>query len=106
VHLIPNFTECSLCYQKLCLGFLIRSLNAACNVDRIPDGSDSLLQATSHSANDRLAKVDANPNSKSAFEQSLDIGLYILFHALQHIKTSENGLETRTFRRVNAKKRE
>ena len=57
VHLIPNFTECSLCYQKLCLGFLIRSLNPARNVYRVSNSSDSLLQGTAHSANDRLAKV-------------------------------------------------
>ena len=57
MHLIPNFKECSLCYQKLCLGFLIRSLNPARNVYRVSNSSDSLLQGTAHSANDRLAKV-------------------------------------------------
>jgi hypothetical protein len=75
VHLIPNFTERSLCYQKLCLGFLIRPLNPARNVYRVADSSDSLLQATSHSANDGLAKVQTDPNSEIAVEQSLDIRL-------------------------------
>jgi hypothetical protein len=104
--MIPNFTACSLCYQKLCLGLLVRPLNPARNVHRVSNSSDSLLRATSYGANDGLAKVQADPNSKSAFEQSLDIGLYILFHASEHIETSENGLKACTVRRLDAKERQ
>jgi hypothetical protein len=65
--------ENSLGHQKLGSGSFICPLNSVGDVYRISNGSDSLLQATAYRANDCIANVHANPNSKRALEQSLHI---------------------------------
>ncbi len=75
-NLLLNCTENSLRHQKLGSGSFIRPLNSVGDVYRISNGSDSLLQATAHRAHYGFAKVDANPNSKSALEQFLNVRPY------------------------------
>src|SRR6188472_2213771 len=75
-----NCAEYSLRDQKLGSGSFICPLNSVGDVYCISNGSDSLLQATAYRANDGIAKVDANPDSKRALEKSFYIRLYILFY--------------------------